>query len=61
MAIKISDLREEDKNNRAVIYTAHHGEREQGIITSWNDHYVFVRYGLGSTSAATDPDQLDFL
>jgi hypothetical protein len=47
---------------RAVVYrTAPNFEPEQGIITSFNDKYVFVRYGLGSTSAATDPDDLDWV
>ena len=57
--MKLVDLKNSDVG-RNVIYTAHHGEREEGVISSWNDHYVFVRYGRGSTAAATDPDQLEF-
>lgn len=57
--MKISDLKPDDVG-RNVTYTAHHGEREHGVISSWNDTYVFVRYGMGSTAAATDPDQLEF-
>lgn len=57
--MKISDLTPSD-TGRNVIYTAHHGEREEGVISSWNEKYVFVRYGMGSTAAATDPDQLEF-
>jgi hypothetical protein len=45
---------------RKVIYHGHAGEREEGTITSFNDRYVFVRYGTGSTSAATLPDQLEW-
>jgi hypothetical protein len=45
---------------RKVIYRGHAGEREEGAITSFNDHYVFVRYGTGSTSAATLRDQLEW-
>lgn len=33
---------------------------EDGIITSWNERYVFVRYGRGDTSAATVPTELHF-
>jgi hypothetical protein len=31
---------------------------EEGVITSVNDRYVFVRYGTRQTSAATDADRL---
>lgn len=43
---------------RQVIYHGHAGERESGVITSYNDSVVFVRYGTGCTSAATDREQL---
>lgn len=43
---------------RNVIYHGHAGEREAGYITSFNEHVVFVRYGMGSTSQATRRDQL---
>ena len=51
---------------RAVVYTGWHpdAKREQGIITSVNvaANIVFVRYGAGSTSAATSADdRLTFL
>lgn len=45
---------------RLVIYRGYAGETEEGVITSFNAHYVFVRYGLGSTSQATRRDQLDW-
>lgn len=57
--MRISDLKDSDVG-RQVIYTAHHGERQAGVISSWNKDWVFVRYGMGSTSAATDPEQLTF-
>jgi len=62
--MKINDLTENDKG-RQVIYTPHHStpdnpDTEAGVISSWNEKYVFVRYGMGSTAAATDPDQLHF-
>lgn len=47
---------------RAVVYrSAPNYKPEQGTITSFNDKYVFVRYGLGNTSAATDPSDLDWI
>lgn len=43
---------------RKVIYTpmcapAESNWREEGVITSFNEHYVFVRYDRQTTSAAT--------
>ena len=47
---------------RAVIYrTAPNFEPEQGTITSFNDKYVFVRYGNGVRGVATSPDDLDWV
>lgn len=31
---------------------------ELGRITSFNEHFVFVRYGIGDTSAATKREDL---
>lgn len=45
---------------RLVIYERPHCLREEGVITSVNDRYVFVRYGSGQTSQATDPADLVF-
>lgn len=51
---------------RAVVYRGKHpgAKAEQGIVTSVNEeaNIVFVRYGLGSTSAGTEADdRLTFL
>lgn len=47
---------------RRVIYTEPvdhpHRKVEPGIITSFNEHYVFVRYRAGLTSAATRREDL---
>lgn len=32
---------------------------EEGVITSVNDRWVFVRYGTQQTSQATDPRHLE--
>ncbi len=47
---------------RKVNYQAGHpgAPVEQGIITSFNDHYVFVRYGAKTTSEATSREDLNW-
>ena len=37
-----------------VYYDKGHKDCEQGYITSFNKHCVFVRYGAGITSAGTN-------
>ena len=51
----------ENDIGRKVIYCGYAGEREDGIVTSFNDAFVFVRYGSGTTSAATKREQLEWL
>lgn len=48
---------------RAVVYRAGHlgAPAEQGIITSANDRYVFVRYGATEHGVATPPDKLEWM
>lgn len=36
-------------------------ETEDGTITSVSSRWVFVRYGYGTTSKATDPADLELL
>lgn len=66
MNLKIEDLREFDIGKN-VTYTAGHGAKEYGIISSWNDKCIFVRYiyvnGDGimfvkTTAQATSPEDL---
>jgi len=59
IGIDISSLTETDKG-RGVIFHTHHGSTERGVLSSWNDHYVFARFTQGSTAAACDPQQLEF-
>ena len=33
-------------------------DREEGMVTSTNEEYVFVRYGTNKTSQATRPEDL---
>lgn len=45
---------------RAVRYRDYAGEVEEGVITSFNADFVFVRYGSELTSKATSRRQLDW-
>lgn len=42
---------------RKVIYRTAHS-MEEGVVTSVNDAWVFVRYGSHTTSLATAPESL---
>ena len=44
--------------NAVVYWDDHHDHAEQGVVTSVNDTYVFVRYGSDSHSKATRPEDL---
>ena len=57
--MKITDLKSTDVG-RKVVYTANHGEKEYGVITSANHVNIFVRYGNDLHSKATAPEQLEF-
>lgn len=48
---------------RKVVYRARHpsAELEEGIITSFNDTCVFVRYGADSGSKGTRREDLEWL
>lgn len=47
---------------RGVVYHAKHGgPAEDGVITSANERWAFVRYGVQAASKATDPADLEFL
>jgi hypothetical protein len=49
---------------RAVLYTGNRhpgGKPEDGIITSFNDHAVFVRYGADKHSKATNRQDLEWI
>ncbi len=60
--INISDLKPEDKNRKVVYKPSHSsGSLEEGRITSWNDHYIFVDYSNVGRGNATSPDKLEFV
>ena len=57
--IDLATLTETDKG-RGVIFHHHHGATERGVLSSWNDYYIFARFHSGSTAAACDPAQVEF-
>lgn len=46
------------KVGQVVVYRGP-GRTEQGVVTSKNDLYVFVRYGDAMSAAATRPQDLE--
>lgn len=46
---------------RGVVYKPAHGPREDGVITAWNDHFIFVRYRGHEGSNATRAEDLEWL
>ena len=46
-----------DDVGRTVIYRPW-DRPEEGVITSFNDHYIFVRYGADKNSKATRREDL---
>ena len=53
----------EDDIGRAVVYTGNRfpgGKLEEGVITSFHDHAVFVRYGADKGSKATSRADLEW-
>jgi hypothetical protein len=48
---------------RTVLYTGNRypgGKKEEGVITSFNDHCVFVRYGADKGSKGTARADLEW-
>ena len=53
-----------DDIGRAVVYTGNRypgGKLEEGVITSFNDYRVFVRYGSDKGSKSTSREDLEWL
>ncbi len=49
---------------RKVIYTGNRypdGKIEEGVITSFNDYAVFIRYGADNQSKATSREDLEWM
>lgn len=48
--MKLKDLKPADIG-RNVVFRYPHGETDEGVITSWNELYVFVRFGKNGSQA----------
>ncbi len=57
--INVSSLTDDDKG-REVVFEPPKGKREFGFISSWNDRFVFVKYGKDLHSKATPFEYLKF-
>ena len=55
----LEELIDSDRG-RKVIYQGYGGETEEGVITSWNEPYVFVRFRNSVTPQACKREQLEF-
>lgn len=57
----IADFKPDDRvryiPNHAFL-DRHHKDCEDGVVSSTNDYFVFVRYGTSQTAQATDPENL---
>lgn len=59
--ICINELTQEDIGKK-VVYQSYEGAAlEEGIVTSFNDTYIFVRYSTCSNGQATSPKDLTFI
>tara|TARA_Y100001956_G_C4070043_1_gene163479 strand:+ start:29 stop:211 length:183 start_codon:yes stop_codon:yes gene_type:complete len=56
--IDIKTLTQEDIGRR-VVYEKQY-TLDEGIISSYNEKYIFVKYGTCSTAQATSPEDLTF-
>lgn len=56
--IEISNLSESDKG-RQVVYHREYCDREVGILSSWNDKVIFVRF-KGPNGEACKPCDISF-
>lgn len=52
---------EKDIGRKVVYRAAPFMQPEEGVITSFNKEFVFVRYGTDTTSAATPRKQLEWV
>ena len=48
-----------ERIGQKVVYRTAYGRSEEGVITSVNSAYVFVRYGSDVGSKGTDADALE--
>jgi hypothetical protein len=56
--VRVETLATTDEG-RLVIWADRH-QREVGVVSSWNEDYVFVRFTTGCTAEACAPEKLRF-
>lgn len=59
--INISDLKPEDVGRKVVYQSYPDGPTEEGLITSWNDTFIFVDYTNVGRGNATPPNKLNWV
>lgn len=47
-----------ERVGRRVVFKYHHGEEVEGVVSSANERFVFVRFGSAASAEACDPEQL---
>jgi hypothetical protein len=58
--INIKQLTQKDIGRNVVFKSFEDAAPEQGVITSFTDTYIFVRYGVCGCGQATNPNDLTF-
>jgi hypothetical protein len=58
--IKIKSLIESDKDRTVMYIPSNNQKKAVGVITSWNDTFIFVCYDDTGRGQATRPDDLTF-
>ena len=58
--ISIAKLKPSDVG-RGVVYVPPHDARQDGVVSSWNERWIFVRYRGQESAQATDPADLQWL
>lgn len=58
--MQTNDIYPEDIG-RKVLYRTSHGDIEEGVVTSFNSAYVFVRFGADVHSKACAPKDLEWI
>ena len=59
--IEISKLRESDKGRQIRYTDFRSGKVEYGILSSWNERGLFVRYTEGDTAALSSANMCEFV
>jgi hypothetical protein len=59
--IPIESLTDADKGRKVVYQKWPIMRRERGVISSWNESVIFVRYGADLTAKATRPEDLEWV